>query len=169
MPSPIAPGGAPVGRASVTRLPEKQAASAPAADAAVGPNPGLGEPAVPLQGRPPRSAPAVVAPATPAHIPPAHIPPAPSAPAAQATPAHIPPAASVKAAGTEAPMFVKAELKIGHPPPPAAEPPPTDRRPAAPVANGSSADKPAPKTEDPFGGLELLEAEMARLLGRESP
>jgi hypothetical protein len=161
MPSPITPGGAPVGRASVTRLPEKQAA----ADAAVGPNPGLGEPAVPLQGRPSRSAPAVVAPATPAHIPPA-----PSAPAAQATSAHIPPAASVKAAGTEAPMFVKAELKIGHPPPPAAEPPPpSDRRPAAPVASGSSADKPAPKTEDPFGGLESLEAEMARLLGRESP
>jgi flagellar protein FliO/FliZ len=165
MPSPITPGGAPVGRASVTRFPEKQAASAPAADAAVGPNPGLGEPAVPLQGRPPRSAPAVVAPATPAHIPPS-----PSAPVVQATPAHIPPAASVKAAGTEAPMFVKAELKIGHPQPPAAEPlPPSDRRPAAPVANGSSSDKPAPKTEDPFGGLESLEAEMARLLGRESP
>jgi hypothetical protein len=66
-------------------------------------------------------------------------------------------------------MFVKAELKIGHPPPPAAGPPPLDRRPAAPVANSPSAEKPAPKTEDPFGGLESLEAEMARLLGRESP
>jgi hypothetical protein len=65
-------------------------------------------------------------------------------------------------------MFVKAELKIGHPPPPAAGPP-LDRRPAAPVAHSSSAEKPAPKTEDPFGGLESLEAEMARLLGRESP
>jgi len=88
---------------------------------------------------------------------------------APATPAHIPPAASVKVAGTEAPMFAKAELKIGHPPPPAAEPPPLDRRPAASVANSSSAEKPAPKTDDPFGGLESLEAEMARLLGRESP
>ena len=66
-------------------------------------------------------------------------------------------------------MFAKAELKIGHPPPPAAEPPPLDRRPAAPVANSSSAEKPTPKTDDPFGGLESLEAEMARLLGRESP
>jgi hypothetical protein len=67
-------------------------------------------------------------------------------------------------------MFAKAELKIGHSPQPAAEPPPPlDRRPAAAVANSPSAEKLAPKTEDPFGGLESLEAEMARLLGRESP
>ena len=63
----------------------------------------------------------------------------------------------------------KNELKIGHPPADAATaPPPPDRRPSAPVSDASSVEKSAPKTDDPFSGLESLEAEMARLLGREN-
>ena len=164
MPSPITPGS----RATVTRLPNKNAAPATpygsAANAAAGSNPVSGEPVAPLHGGSQRAAPAAVASAS--------SPSPPAAPAAVAPvgPAHSPQTVSVNVAGTEAPMFVKAELKTGHSAPPPAEPPsPLDRRPAVPVANSPSAEKPAPKTEDPFGGLESLEAEMARLLGRESP
>ena len=77
----------------------------------------------------------------------------------------------VKAAGTPAApaaLIVKAEPKIGNPNPHGAEAPPsTDRQPTAPAADPSLIEKPPLKAEDPFGGLESLEAEMARLLGRE--
>ncbi len=36
-------------------------------------------------------------------------------------------------------------------------------------ANANSSVKPPPKVDDPFADLESLEAEMARLLGREKP
>jgi hypothetical protein len=53
----------------------------------------------------------------------------------------------------EAPMIAKAEVNL---------------QPPAPVADAvPPADKSAPQSEDPFGGLESLEAEMARLLGRD--
>jgi hypothetical protein len=37
------------------------------------------------------------------------------------------------------------------------------------AAGQASADKPAPKPDDPFSGLGSLEEEMARLLGRDKP
>jgi len=36
-------------------------------------------------------------------------------------------------------------------------------------ANGEPNAKPAPKADDPFADIDSLEAEMARLLGREKP
>ena len=64
-------------------------------------------------------------------------------------------------------MIVKAELQ------PAAvratsagpQPPAPDR--ARPASTVDLAPTASPKVEDPFAGLDLLEAEMARLLGRE--
>ena len=72
-------------------------------------------------------------------------------------------------APAEAPMTATAELKVGHAPAHGAGPAPAaDRRPAAvPASEPPSVDKAVPKPVDPFGGLESLEAEMARLLGRE--
>jgi hypothetical protein len=66
-------------------------------------------------------------------------------------------------------MTVKAEPRIGQLKPNSADAPPSmGRRPTTPGADPSIIEKPAPaKAEDPFGGLESLEAEMARLLGRE--
>jgi flagellar protein FliO/FliZ len=68
-----------------------------------------------------------------------------------------------------------------HPPPPAKAEVKFDHLASAPVAVMPSTDQPqaaqrpaareklATKTEDPFAGLDTLEAEMARLLGREKP
>jgi hypothetical protein len=44
-----------------------------------------------------------------------------------------------------------------------------DARPPPQKANANSSVKPPPKVDDPFADLESLEAEMARLLGREKP
>ena len=44
-----------------------------------------------------------------------------------------------------------------------------DARPPPQKANANLSVKPPPKVDDPFGDLESLEAEMARLLGREKP
>jgi flagellar protein FliO/FliZ len=86
----------------------------------------------------------------------------------------IPLAGSVKVAGTPvapaaAAMTVKAEPRMANPKPQGADiPPPMDRHATSPGADPSIIEKPAPaKAQDPFGGLESLEAEMARLLGRE--
>ncbi len=161
MPPPITPSGDRVARANVTRLSEKHhhaassgllvpaAAQAPA-PAATGANPGRVESSGPHPTQPQP---------TPALQPAAAMPPA-------------PPIAIVKAgthAPAEAPMTATAELKIGRAPTQGAAPAPAaDRRPAAvPAAEQPSVDKTAPKPVDPFGGLESLEAEMARLLGRE--
>jgi hypothetical protein len=87
--------------------------------------------------------------------------------------AGVPLAAGAKAAATPvvpaaAAMIVKAEPKINPPNPHGAEAPPsTDRQATAARADPSLIEKPPAKAEDPFGGLESLEAEMARLLGRE--
>jgi hypothetical protein len=43
----------------------------------------------------------------------------------------------------------------------------TDARPTADKTNVALSDKPAAKADDPFADLDSLEAEMARLLGRE--
>jgi flagellar protein FliO/FliZ len=44
-----------------------------------------------------------------------------------------------------------------------------DTRPPGDKTSDASIDKPSPKVEDPFADLDSLEAEMARLLGREKP
>jgi flagellar protein FliO/FliZ len=46
---------------------------------------------------------------------------------------------------------------------------PVDARPSGDKTNAASIGKPPPKIDDPFADLDSLEAEMARLLGRESP
>jgi len=57
--------------------------------------------------------------------------------------------------------------------PPAKTPPPEDAqkfgeaRPLADKSSAASSVKPPAKVDDPFGDLDSLEAEMARLLGRE--
>ena len=84
----------------------------------------------------------------------------------------VPLAGSVKVAGTPvapaAVMTAKAEPRIADPKPLGANTPPMDRRPVPTGVDPSIIEKPAPaKAEDPFGGLESLEAEMSRLLGRE--
>jgi hypothetical protein len=42
-----------------------------------------------------------------------------------------------------------------------------DARPPGDKTNAASIGKPSPKVDDPFADLDSLEAEMARLLGRE--
>ncbi len=42
-----------------------------------------------------------------------------------------------------------------------------DARPPADKTNAAQSGKPSPKVDDPFDDLDSLEAEMARLLGRE--
>jgi hypothetical protein len=44
-----------------------------------------------------------------------------------------------------------------------------DARPPPQKVNANSSVKPPPKVDDPFADLESLEAEMARLLGRDKP
>ena len=66
---------------------------------------------------------------------------------------------------------------FGQPRPPPKTPPPAppsdetqkpaDPRPQADKTNLAFGGKPAPKADDPFADLDSLEAEMARLLGRE--
>ena len=144
----------------------------------------------PFPGRQIHAAPPIPSPAaapvpSPAAAPPAPVPDVASGPhagpeALAAAPPKEPPrasaaapvAAGVKAAAPVAPvpaaMIVKAEPKIGPAKPQGAEASPSkDRQPAALGADPSLIEKPPVKAEDPFGGLESLEAEMARLLGRE--
>jgi flagellar protein FliO/FliZ len=155
MPPPINPMTA-TARATVSPLPGRHihatppvpsptgAPPAPIPDAASGPHPG---------------------PEAPASAPPTE--------PARAVFAGVPLAAGAKAAATPvvpaaAAMIVKAEPKINPPNPHGAEAPPsTDRQATAARADPSLIEKPPAKAEDPFGGLESLEAEMARLLGRE--
>jgi hypothetical protein len=44
-----------------------------------------------------------------------------------------------------------------------------DARPPGDKTNAAPSGKPSPKVDDPFADLDSLEAEMARLLGREKP
>ena len=93
----------------------------------------------------------------------------PPAPALSPEPGVVAPVAVVKtsAPAAEAPIIVKAEL---HPAAARAasagpQPPTPDRAPPASTVDRAPAA--SPKVEDPFAGLDSLEAEMARLLGRE--
>ncbi len=158
MPPPITPMAATGGRATVSPLPGKHIHAAPPVPAptAAPPSP------IPDAGSGPHPGPQTRATALPKE---------PEKEPARAASATIPLAAPAKAAGppvAPAAMIVKAEPKIGNPKPQGAEPPPSmDCQPTAPGADPPLVEKPPPKAEDPFGGLESLEAEMARLLGRE--
>jgi flagellar protein FliO/FliZ len=146
MPSPITPTTAPAARATVTRLPEKPQGVSPGLSAPDG------APAAPV-----RSEPVNAPPRQPIRVAPAPIP---ATLVKVATPAPAPPEPLMISkpeapviAKPEAPMIAKAEVNL---------------QPPAPVADAvPPADKSAPQSEDPFGGLESLEAEMARLLGRD--
>ncbi len=156
MPPPITPVAATGGRAAVSPLPGKQAhATPPVPSPAAVPVPSPAAASGLHPGADERTA------ALPKEL-------------GRAASAAIPPAGSVKIAGTPvapaaAAMTVKAEPRIASSKPHGVDiPPPADRHPASPGADPSIIEKPAPaKAEDPFGGLESLEAEMARLLGRE--
>ncbi len=155
MPSPITPVAATGGRAAASQLPGKHVhAMAPVPPPAAAPAP------VPKAASGPHPSPDERPSAFPKEL--GHT-------ASTATPL----AGSVRIAGTPvapaAAMTVKAEPRIGQLKANIVDAPPSmDRRPPSPGADPSMIEKPAPaKAEDPFGGLESLEAEMARLLGRE--
>jgi len=149
MPPPIAPG---ANRGNVTRLPEKHPQGSAAATSngfPTGPNSrpqtadAAAEPEVVRAGTEP--GPAGVKPEV--RVTPQAAPKAPSPPA-------------------EAPMSVEPEPPAGAP----RREPPGPTPPAQPLGADQAASAPArtpAKAEDPFAGLESLEAEMARLLGRE--
>ena len=64
------------------------------------------------------------------------------------------------------PASVKVEVKLDQPEPaPAASPAPDSS--STQSAGQPASEKTPSKVEDPFAGLDTLEAEMARLLGRE--
>jgi flagellar protein FliO/FliZ len=156
MPSPITPVAATGGRAAVSQLPGKHVYATPP----VAP-PAAAQASIPNAGSGPHPTPDERRSALPKEL-------------GRAPSVAIPLAGSVRVAGTPvapaaAAMTAKAEPRIGQLKPNSADAPPSmDRRPPSPGADPSIIEKPAPaKAEDPFGGLESLEAEMARLLGRE--
>ena len=173
MPPPINPIAA-TARATVSPLPGRHIHSAPPV-----PSPAASPPVPSPAASPPVPSPAA-APSAPIPDAASGQHPGPEAPAtappkepARAVSAAVPLAVSAKATGTPvapvpAAMIVKAEPKIGPSKPHGSEAPPSvDRQPTPPGADPSLIEKPPPKAQDPFGGLESLEAEMARLLGRE--
>jgi len=87
--------------------------------------------------------------------------------AAKAEPRATPPAASVPAASA-APQPVARTQQPSAPASYGAQQG-GDARPPPQKANANSSVKLPPKVDDPFADLESLEAEMARLLGREKP
>jgi hypothetical protein len=144
MPPPIVPASGSTSRAPVGRPPEKDPPKAPPA-----PAPGNSPAAL---APPPRSEKADSAVA-----------------AAKAEPRATPPAAP--APPPIAPPPKPAPVARTQPLAPAANGPQLsgDGRPPAQNANASSSVKAPAKADDPFADLESLEAEMARLLGREKP
>ena len=139
MPPPIVPASGSASRASMTRLTEK-----------VAPRPS------PISGNPPAASAAAPSPARPENE-------EPGAAAVAAEPRARPPAATVAAAS---PASAPAR--------PAGKTPPFEGgqkigevRPLGDKPNAASSVKPSTKVDDPFADLDSLEAEMARLLGRE--
>jgi flagellar protein FliO/FliZ len=148
MPPPIVPAAGSTSRAPVARPPEKDPPKAPPA-----PAPGNSTaPAPAALGPPPRSEradSAVVAPkAEPRAMPPALPAPPPIAP-----PPKPPPVARTQ----PSPPVVHGPQQSAN------------GRPPAQKANAPLSVKAPTKADDPFADLESLEAEMARLLGREKP
>ena len=142
MPPPITTTAASAVRGNVTSLPEKHPYPAPPGEPI---QPFAPAPA-PERSNPGRGEPAIV----PRQL-------------ARTAPTPVAPnVVKVAAAGApaEAPMTAKAELKAGHIRTPGAEPP-------LAMEHDTAVEKPALKADDPFDGLASLEAEMARLLGRE--
>jgi hypothetical protein len=140
MPPPIVPASGSASLGTVTRLTEKVAPRA-----------------TPIPGNPPTPSQAAPAPSRPEKV--ESVAPVQTA-EPRATPAAAAPAASVAAA--RARPAAKA-------PPPAPDGAPKfgEARPLADKANAVSSVKPPAKVDDPFADLDSLEAEMARLLGRE--
>ena len=139
MPPPIVPASGSASRASMTRLTEK-----------VAPRPS------PIPGNPPAASLAAPSPARPEKE-------EPGAAAVAAEPRARPPAATFAAASpasaparpaAKTPSFEGGQ-KIG------------EVRPLGDKPNAASSVKPSTKVDDPFADLDSLEAEMARLLGRE--
>ena len=164
MPPPIIPAAAPIGRPNVTRLTDKQPHPAPPAQAA---RPGPGVPAAAPIAEPtaaPNSA--KTEPAAPSPKP------EPSVAPPGAAKTSVAPVEAAPIAKPEAKSDAKVEAKVDRPAsvPTAGGPPAETNRP--PTAHGAEpppapAEKPAPKVADPFTGLDSLEAEMSRLLGRD--
>ena len=143
MPPPIVPASGSANRASMSRLTEK-----------VAPRPS------PIPGNPPAASAAAPSPARPERAPREE---EPGAAAVAAEPRARPPAATVAAASpasaparpaAKTPSFEGGQ-KIG------------EVRPLGDKPNAASSVKPSTKVDDPFADLDSLEAEMARLLGRE--
>jgi flagellar protein FliO/FliZ len=149
MPPPIVPANAPANRATAARPTEATSLRGPG-------NPPTPAPVAAPARRPDRPEPAVVvAKAEPA-----------VAPAKTEPPAG--PTVTVPAATT---AFVEARPAPKTSPSPGLNgaQKPADARAPAEKMNLASSAKPSPKVEDPFADLDSLEAEMARLLGREKP
>jgi len=174
MPPPIIPAGAPANRALAARptepAPAKGAGNSPVpSPVGLAPAPRLekSEPAVTAAKAEQAAAPAKTEPAAAAK----------TEPRATPTGTNVPPANLVSAA--------QPALRVPHSAPAPDEAPkfvapvraPADNgtqksaevRPPADKANAPPNDKPAPKVDDPFADIDSLEAEMARLLGREKP
>jgi hypothetical protein len=146
MPPPIIPNASP-----------NRGAPARATDA---PSRGPGHPAPPVAPAAPPRRPERVEPVSGLRGEPIVAPVKPEPPAAS-TAAPVPPASAALAQGRPA-------LRTSLSGPAFAGPQkPTDSRPTGDKTNVALSDKPAAKADDPFADLDSLEAEMARLLGRE--
>jgi flagellar protein FliO/FliZ len=142
MPPPIIPSSGSGNRATVTRLTEK----VPPRASQIPGNPPTPSPAAPAPPHSEKAEPAATAPtAAPRPTPPAATDAAPSAASTQARPA----------AKTQPSAASDGAPKLG------------EGRPPDDKANAASTVKPSAKVDDPFADLDSLEAEMARLLGRE--
>ena len=153
MPPPIAPPSGSGMRAPIARMTEKgppKSSSGPGHPSwsAQGNSPSTPPPASP--GAPPRSEKAASAVA-----------------AAKTEPRASPPAASAPAPSAPPQLVARTQ----QPPAPASNGAQqvSDARPPPQKGPANSSVKPPPKVDDPFADLESLEAEMARLLGREKP
>ena len=139
MPPPIVPASGSANRASMSRLTEK----VPPRQSPIPGNPPAASAAAPSPARPEKEEPGAAAVAAEPRARP------PAATVAAASPASAPARPAAKT-----PSFEGGQ-KIGEVRPPGDKP------------NAASSVKPSTKVDDPFADLDLLEAEMARLLGRE--
>ena len=139
MPPPIVPASGSANRASMSRLTEK----VPPRQSPIPGNPPAASAAAPSPARPEKEEPGAAAVAAEPRARP------PAATVAAASPASAPARPAAKT-----PSFEGGQ-KIGEVRPPGDKP------------NAASSVKPSTKVDDPFADLDSLEAEMARLLGRE--
>jgi hypothetical protein len=150
MPPPIVPANASPNRAAPVRATETAPARGPGNVSAPAPV----APAPPR--RPERAEAAVVAPKTEF-----------IAPTTKTEPAAAPTVSSVPPPNTGLFQARSAPKTVQSAPAPDWARKSTEVRPPADKANAAPSGQPAPKVDDPFADLDSLEAEMARLLGRE--